>query len=171
MFSVSVPYKDYNGKVRNEQITFLLEVRDVYKLLTQLNFMLNWRDKLKEEDDRDLDTDEVSAYFNNFEEVLLASYGQISEDGKEFDRSDSFRFERSKAFAALMEMFLKDLGLLTKMLEEIMPEGMEDIIKSQEASLANVDTTDNPALQAEIDRLQAEIDKAKLGQIEAAPEQ
>lgn len=160
MYTKMVPFKDYNGKPRNMEVNFLLETRDVYKILKELNGIFEWRDSLEGEV-RELSTEEVTEFFNNFETVLLAAWGKPSEDGLEFDRVERYRFEQSKLFSACMDMFLSDIGEVSKMLQEIMPKGMEDMVRKQAASLEKMQSELKPDASPE-DREKIEKQIAEL---------
>lgn len=169
MYRKNVPFKDYNDKPRNMEVQFQLEIPQVFKNIVALNAIFSWRDSLQGQD-RDLTYDEMQEFFDNFEQILLEGYGKISADGLRFERGDRYDFAESKLFAAFMEMILSDIGELGKILEQIMPAGMDEMVRKQAASLermqSEVGQGEPPSaeLQAKIDelkRLQANIDEAK----------
>jgi len=165
LYTKTVPFHDYNGKARNLPVHFMLEAKDVFKLFVELNAVLNWREGLSEGDPRDLTNEEMVEFFNNFEVILLESWGVPSADGLEFDRTGKYSFEQSKLFAAFMELLLSDITEVNSLLEKIMPKGLEEIVKKQAASLEQLKATNagDPAIQAEIARLTA-LQEAALKQ-------
>lgn len=156
MYRKTVPCKDYNGKPRNVDVAFMLEVRDVFKIAPELKAIFDWQDSMQDGEPRDLSLEEMREFFNNFETVLLSAWGRVTPDGLGFDRTDKYEFEQSKAFAAFMEMLLSDITEVQKILTEIMPEGMEDIVRKQGESLQRL--ADNPPEGADPDRI-AQLEK------------
>lgn len=168
MYTKTIPFHDYNGKPRNMPVHFQLETRDVFKVLTELNSIFEWRDSLSAKP-RELTSEEMTEFFNNFETVLLQAWGEPSEDGLEFNRLDRYKFEQSKLFSATMDMFLTDIAEVTKMLEQIMPKGMEDMVRKQADSLEKMQRElkdDAPAetreaLEREIAKLREQIESSE----------
>lgn len=164
MYTKSVPFKDYNGKPRNLPVHFNLETRDVFKVVGELNRIFKWRDGLKGPE-RELTDEEMTDFFNDFEAVLLAAWGEPSEDGLYFVRTNRYLFEDSKLFAACMDMFVTDIGEVTRMLNEIMPKGMEEVVKKQAESLekmqselpSETDPKTRAAIQAQIEVLNKQL--------------
>lgn len=174
MYKKMVPFKDYNDKPQNKQVTFLLEIRDVFKIIPELNAIFSWRDSLDQNTPRDLSLEEMREFFDNFERVLLAAWGELSADGQVFDRTGKYEFEQSKCWAAFMEMLLGDMGEIKKILDGIMPAGMEDLVRKQGESLermknelaAGESTEDTRALEAKIAELQARVAAAETPAVE-----
>ncbi len=138
MYKKTVPYKDYNEKPQNEQICLLLETRDVFKVIVELKSIFDWQESFEGEA-RTLSPEEMREFFNNFEAVILASWGKITPDGKGFDRTDRYEFEHSKLFSAFMDLLLSDITEVQKVMAEIMPKGMEDIVRKQGESLERLE--------------------------------
>lgn len=165
MYTKMIPFHDYKGKPRNMEVNFLLETRDIFKVLSELNGIFEWRDSLNGKV-RELTNEEMTEFFNNFEAVLLAAWGVPSADGLEFDRVERYRFEQSKLFSACMDMFLTDISEVSKMLEQIMPKGMEDMVRKQAASLEKMQAELKPdtpietreALEKQIAELRQQIE-------------
>lgn len=159
MYTKMIPYKDFLGKPRNEQVAFNLEVREVFKNIQHLGAIFSWRDSIDTPETRDLSTEEVVEFYNHFEEILLAAWGELSEDGRYFRKAGRYDFEDTKLFAAVMEMFLADLPELNKFLNNILPQGMDEIVKKQQASLEALekDPQTSADLAAEVAQLRAQL--------------
>jgi len=158
VYTKTIPYKDFKGKVRNEEVNFNLTVREIPKLLNEFNQIFKWQDSLKG-DERELSTDEVIEFYTAFEQVLLTAWGELSEDGKYFRKTGRYDFEESALFAACMVEFVSNPGETGKLLEAIMPQGMEELVRKAEGNLEKMaqDPSTTDEIKAEIARLQAKI--------------
>lgn len=158
MYTAKIPFKDFNGKPRGTaSIQFNLTEREVFKLLLQFQSIFRWQDKLKENPDAETPTEEVITFYNNFEDIILAAYGQLSDDGLYFRKDDRFNFEDSAMFAACMAYYVSDVRETSKLIDGIMPTGLADIVKKADDSLAELakDPNTEAELRAEIARLRA----------------
>lgn len=157
MYKKQVPYKDLNGKPRNEVVHFHLFEHEVFKLMLEFKTILDWRDSLQGPQ-RDLDTVEVVEFYNALEEILLSAYGVPSEDGRSFNHDGRYEFEKTALFNAIMITFVTDPAEANKIVDELMPSGLEEIIRKADVNLEKVGTaTDNTDLQAEVNRLRAQL--------------
>ena len=159
MYTAKIPFKDFHGKPRGQAtIQFNLTEREVFKLLLQFQSIFRWQDKLKENPDAETPTEEVILFYNNFEEIILAAYGQLSDDGLYFRKDDRFNFEDSAMFAACMAYYVSDVRETSKLIDGIMPTGLADIVKKADDSLAELakDPGTEAELRAEIARLRAQ---------------
>jgi hypothetical protein len=158
MYIKNIPFKDFKGNPRNKEVQFNLTVREIPKLLNEFNQIFRWQDSLKG-DERDLSTDEVIEFYTAFEQVLLTAWGEMSDDGLYFRKTGRYDFEESALFAACMVEFVSNPGETGKLLEAIMPDGMEELVRKAEGSLEKLaqDPTTTDEIKAEIARLQAKI--------------
>jgi hypothetical protein len=165
-----VPFKDYNNKPRNIEVQFNLEVREVIKLLNEFNVVFAWQEAAKG-DFKEYTTPEVVDFYNAFENILLSAWGEMTPDGLQFKKAGRYEFEESKLFAACMEIYISQPEETNKLVNGIMPEGMEELIKKSQGNMedmkANPDTP--PNIRAEIERLQAlqAAEEAKQGATQA----
>lgn len=170
MYTKTVPFKDFNGKPRNQKVHFNLSEREVFKLLPELQTMFKWMDSNRESDPRDLGTEEVRNFYNNFEEVLLEAWGEPAEDGLHFRKGQRYDFEESALFNATMFMFINEPEETGKLLEGILPEGLAEMVKKatvEDVAAVSGDRADDQ--QAEIEELrrrlaEAESDKTQPGE-------
>lgn len=158
MYTKIVPFKDFKGNPRNMEVNFNLTETEVFKLLVPFKVVLDWRDSMQGPE-RTLETEEVVGFYTAFEDILLAAWGVPSEDGLYFRKSGRYEFEESALFNATMVMFISDPSETTKLVEGIMPEGMEELIKTADANLAKAaaeETTDE-SMRIELERLRAQV--------------
>ena len=169
MYTQSIPFKDYNDKPRNMTVRLNLDEREIFTHLAEFTRIFKWRDSLIEGEDRELGTEEVVDFYTDLEEILLSAWGELSDDGLYFDKSDRHRYQYSALFNACMVLFLSDPAAANKMLDGLMPKGLEELIRKAEANVGNTDGTNGEGLskqeqlQAELVRLRAENLAAKGG--------
>lgn len=158
MYTKQFSFKDFKGNPRSMTVNFNLTEREVIKLLNELKVVFEWRESLKG-DFRTLDTAEVVNFYNAFEEILLSAYGIPTEDGLSFKKSGlRYEFEESALFNACMMTFVSDPGETTKLVDGIMPKGMEELVMKADANLERAALSSNDEdLKAEIARLRAQI--------------
>ena len=168
MYTKSVPYKDLNGKPQNDTVHFHLFEREVFKLLGELQAVFSWYDSMGG-GPRELETAAVVEFYNNFEEILLSAYGRPINDGLGFDHDGRYDFEKTACFNAIMVMMVTDPEETRKLIEGILPEGMEEIVRKADENLikAAKETTDAD-LKAEIEALRAKLDAKESGEAQAS---
>lgn len=159
MYTKSIPHKNFLDKPRNQVVHFNLTTHEFFKLLVEFKMIFDWQKKLEGEDpDGVTDTAEVIAYYTNLEEILLAAYGVPDESGDHFHKAGRYDFAESSLFHSTMEMFVSDTAEATKLVEGLMPKGLDELLekldKNAVAALASEDTPD--AMKREIERLRAE---------------
>lgn len=163
MYTLTVPFKDYLGKDRSQQVHFNLDAREVFKMLPELKSVFDWLDSNRESDPRELTTEEVSQFYTNFEAILLESYGELSDDGLHFRKGGKYEFEESALFNACMVMFVTKPEETVKMLEGMLPTELFDMVKNADASqLASATQAKVSAQEAEIARLKAQLGERPL---------
>lgn len=161
MYTKTVPVKDLNDKPRNITVHFNLFEREVFKLLVELKYVFDWHENMKGEL-RELDPADVVEFYNNFEEIVLSGYGVPSADAMEFVKTDRYKFEDSVTFNAIMLMCVSDPTETLKLVEGMMPKGMDKLVKAADENLARAakDMKDED-LAAEIARLRAQLEAKK----------
>ena len=119
----TITYEDYNGVTRTEDFYFgfnKAELMDM-ELGTPGGGM---RDKLQ----RIINSPEASKISATFKEILLAAYGEKSEDGKRFIKSPelSKAFSETMAYSDLWMKLSTEEGYASEFIKDIMPR---DLIK------------------------------------------
>lgn len=164
MYTKTIPHKNFRDKPRNQEVNFNLTEHEVLKLLVEFQAIFDWQDKLKkQDDDRPTDTEEVIEFYNNFEEVLLTAWGELSENGDHFRKGGRYDFAESSLFHATMKHFLQNPSEVNELLDGLMPKDMQDIVKAADANLAALAKKDGlePSEKAELERLRAELSAAQ----------
>lgn len=138
MYKKTIPFKDFNGKARNQTIHLNLTEREVMGLLSEFQSIFSWQNTIKHRAIQELGTQEVVEFYNNLETILLSAYGVPSEDGLYFNKDDRYQFEQSALFNAVMMMFVKEPEEATKMVNELMPKGLEDFVANADANIDKI---------------------------------
>lgn len=163
MYTKSIPFKDFNGKPRNATVHLNLTETEVFKLLREFKLIFNWRESIQSNEVQELDTGEVIQFYTAMEEILLSAYGKPENDGLNFEKSERYTFQSSALFNATMLMFVTDPAEAIKMIDELMPKNMEDLVKTADENLAALAKQEGTSTeqQREIARLQAELAAAR----------
>lgn len=158
MYSKKVPYKDFKDRPGNATVYFNLTEREVFKLLGELQAVFAWIDSIRDKEVREIPTEDVVAFYNNFEDILLTAWGEPSEDGMHFRKGGRYDFEESAIFNACMVLFITDPSETMKLIEGILPSGMDQLVKTADENAVQAGKeVGSETMQAEIDRLRAQI--------------
>lgn len=160
MYTKTIPHKNFRDRVRNQEVNFNLTEHEVLKLLVEFKAIFDWQDKIKARgEDAATDIAEVIEFYNNFEEVLLTAWGELSEDGDHFRKSGRYEFAESSLFHSTMKYFLENPAEVNGLLDGLMPKGMQDIVKSADKNIATLTKSENlgPDEKAELERLRAQL--------------
>lgn len=159
MYTKKVPYKDFNGNPRNETVCLNLMETEVFKLMGELKLIANWRQSIQSDDIMELDTAEVVEFYTALENVLLAAYGVPKDDGRRFDKSGRYEFAESALFNAIMLMFVTDPSEATKMIDELMPKGLNELVQKADDNLIELakNSSNNSDLQRQVEDLRAQL--------------
>lgn len=169
MYTKSIPHKNFKGRTRTQEVNFNLTTHEVLKLLVEFKAIFEWQEAVEKRDpDAEVPTDEVINFYTNFEEILLTAWGELDESGDHFFKGGRYEFKESSAFHAAMDLFLKDPGEVTKLVDGLMPEGLQELVKASEANLAalaeqakNDGDTMSPALRNTVADLERQLAEAR----------
>ncbi len=119
----TITYEDYNGVTRTEDFYFGFNKAELMEmeLGTPGGGM---RDKLQ----KIVDSPDASKISTTFKEILLASYGEKSEDGKRFVKSPelSKAFSETMAYSDLWMKLSTEEGYASEFIRDIMPKDLID---------------------------------------------
>lgn len=169
MYSVKVPHKNFRQLVRNPEVFFDLTVHEFLKLLVEFKQIFEWQERVSKRDpNEETPTEEVMEFYTTFENIILAAWGELDDSGDHFRKGGVYDYRESSTHHAAMLMFLKDQEELNKMLNSLIPEGLQDLINATEENLARLAAQAKaggdqmPAgLEDEVARIQRELDAAK----------
>lgn len=159
MYTKQIPYKDFKNNPRTEPVHFNLTEREVFKLLVEFKIIFEWHESIKGPE-RALESEEVVEFYSAFEDVLLAAWGVPSDDGRHFRKGGRYDFEESALFNAAMVHFVEDPREANKLIEGIMPKGLEEMVKkADENTLKAISETKDEDVRAELERLRAQVNR------------
>lgn len=120
MLKKTITYTDFNDVERKEDFYFNLTKAELSEMKVSVKGGLEeWIEKIvKTDDDKEI--------FALFKKIIVASYGEKSDDGKFFRKSDTISddFVSSPAFDELMMTILNDEALAAEFVTGIMPKDL-----------------------------------------------
>ena len=128
MFVKTVTYEDYNGVTRTEDFYFNLTKSELYEM--ELETGGGMSDVLM----RIIKAKDYSEISSTFKKILLKSYGEKSDDGKHFMKSEeiSRQFTFSPAYDIIYCELLSDTNAASAFANGIMPKEVVDRMNSPE---------------------------------------
>jgi len=119
MLQKKVNYVDYKGVQRSEVFFFNLSKAEVAEM--ELSHKGGLSEKIKRITESDTNEDEIVKIFK---EVIIKSYGVVSDDGRRFIKSEQMRseFEQSAAYSELFMQLATDAEAAAAFFNGIMPQ-------------------------------------------------
>ena len=128
MFVTTVNYTDFDGHERKETLYFNItesQMRDLFA--TDPDFSVKSLNTVMESED-------YAEMVRIMKKLMLASYGEKSEDGRIHKKNKEIRenFESSAAFEQLMEdvMYKEDVDFLKRFFRDVFPKKFSETIMS-----------------------------------------
>ena len=118
MLRKEISYVDYNGLERTENFYFNLTKTELTKM------QLSTEGGLQEMLEKIVAAKDVPQIITVFDKIILAAYGEKSDDGKRFVKSEEIAeaFQASPAYDALFMELLGDPDAAAKFVEDILPK-------------------------------------------------
>lgn len=159
MYTLKVPYKNFHDQPKNAEVQFNLTIPETFKLLVEFQAIFAWIESIKGEEIRELPTEDVLAFYNNLETILLEAYGESSNDGEYFRKNGRYDFADSAKFPAVMVMFVSDPEEAMRLVDGLMPKDIQELVEKADANMAKLaQNPENTAeFQSELERLRAEV--------------
>ncbi len=125
MLKKTITYTDYNDQERVEVFHFNLTTAELTEM--ELSTGGGYAEKLKEI----VDAKDGPEIIKVFKELILKSYGEKSEDGKRFIKSEelSEAFSQTEAYSELFMELAMDTDASTAFVNGIIPANLESKIK------------------------------------------
>lgn len=126
MLKKSIKFKDYDGNDREEEFYFNLSRAELAEMELSKNGGLT---KILERIVAAKDTEKLSAIFKD---LILKSYGEKSNDGKHFRKSEviSTDFSHTEAYVELYMTLIKDEEEATAFIKGIIPKDLSNAINN-----------------------------------------
>lgn len=114
----TITYTDYNGTERTEDYYFNLSKLELTRMQASVEGGLD--EKLK----KMINAKNGKAVMDFFEELILKAYGEKSEDGRRFIKSEelSIAFSQTPAYEALFEELVTDDEAAANFVKSIIPK-------------------------------------------------
>lgn len=128
MLKKTITYTDYNGVERTEDFFFNLSKAELIEMQTSVDGGLNERlVKL-------VKMNKQPEIMKFFKDLVLKAYGEKSDDGRRFMKSDeiSKEFSQTEAYSNLFVELSTDADAGSKFIEGIMPTGFIEEAKKAE---------------------------------------
>lgn len=134
MHKRTITYTDYDGNVRTEDFYFNLTTAEITKMdLSAIGGLEKRLRKLVEKQD-------APGIMKTFEELIHQSYGEKSEDGRRFIKSDelSTAFEQTEAYSELFMQLCTDAEEAVKFVKAIMPAKIASEMEKQKSDIVDL---------------------------------
>lgn len=120
MLKKTITYTDYNGAERTEDFYFNLTKAELMKM------EMSATGGLAESIKRIVEANDAPAIIKTFEELVLKAYGEKSEDGKRFIKSDelSTAFSQTEAYSQIFMELATDPDKAAEFVNGIVPNGV-----------------------------------------------
>ena len=117
MYKETFTYEDFNGLERTEDFYFNLSEAELIDMNTSINGGL--MDMIK----KIVAAQDTPNIMKWFKEILLASYGEKSEDGRQFNKSPEIRngFEHTPVYSIMYTRLATDDEYAAKFMNSIVP--------------------------------------------------
>lgn len=117
MLKKTITYTDYNGVEREEDFYFNLNKAELMEM--EMGVTGGMSEKLK----KIVDSKDAPSIINTFKEIILKAYGQKSDDGKQFVKSEklSTEFSQTEAYVNLFMELGSDSKAAADFVNGIMP--------------------------------------------------
>jgi len=138
MLKQDITYEDFNGEQATETLYFNLTKTEIIEL------EVSYKDGLEATLKRIIATQDNKQLVAEFKRIVLLAYGQKSEDGRRFIKSDELREEFSQT-AAYDELFIKlstDADFASEFIKGIIPKGIvTEVEKAEKAEVVHLPPT------------------------------
>lgn len=121
MFEYVAEYENFNGVMVKEVLHFHLSKQEIIHMQTSSGGLLTQRLE------RIINTEDSNDAIEEFREIILLSYGELSPNGNRFHKSPEIRadFEASPAFDALYMKMFEDPDFAGKFITGILPKNLD----------------------------------------------
>lgn len=132
MLAKEITYEDFNGNEVTETHYFNMTTIEMAELTDKMGGK-DYAERLGQM----IENDDLSSMINVMADMILAAYGQKSEDGKRFIKNDQIRaeFKESIAFAELLDTLLGDPQAAKEFGAGIAPKNMKPAPDEEEVDV------------------------------------
>lgn len=123
MLVKTITFEDYNGEKRTEKHRFNLTQSELLKWAT-----MSGAYTVDKAIARMLEKEDRRGIVKMFEDLIYLSYGELSEDGRRFNKSEEVKlnFMETNAYDALFTELLSDAGKAAEFLNGVIPKKLRE---------------------------------------------
>lgn len=125
MFKKDIEYTDYNGNKRKEAFYFNLSKAELMEM------ELSTSGGFQQYINRIINAQDTPQLVKLFKELILKSYGEKSDDGKRFIKSDEIRdaFSQTEAYSELFMELATNTESATEFVNHVIPSDMAEKVE------------------------------------------
>lgn len=125
MFKKDIEYTDYNGNKRKEAFYFNLSKAELMEM------ELSTSGGFQQYINRIINAQDTPQLVKLFKELILKSYGEKSDDGKRFVKSDEIRdaFSQTEAYSELFMELATNTEAATEFVNHVIPSDMAEKVE------------------------------------------
>lgn len=134
MYTEKITYKDFFGNERTEELNFNLSAAELTEMeLSHNNGFGNHLQKI-------IASNDASVITKTFKDLVMRSYGVISEDGRRFIKNDKVReeFEQTEAYSKFYMSLVLDVEKASSFVNAVIPDLSEYESKIKELNDSKV---------------------------------
>ena len=137
MIKKAIEYTDFDGNVRKEDFYFNLSKDELIQL------GVKYPGGLEKKLNRLVESNDIQEIYDIFRTVILESYGEKSEDGRRFVKSEEMTtaFSQTNAFSELIMGLINDSEHGAKFIEGLLPKDLLEMVKMEERLNAGSDNS------------------------------
>lgn len=130
MYTRKITYTDYNGNERTEEFMFNLNKSEL--TLMEMSHEGSYRERLE----KMIEKNDGPTIMRTFRDLLHVSYGEKSEDGRRFVKSDAISeaFEQTEAYNILFMELCTNAEAASEFAQGILPPDLRKEAKKAEAT-------------------------------------
>lgn len=131
MLKKTINYTDYNGEERSETFYFNLTAAEITEM------ELSVEGGLKARFERIIETKDTPSLIKEFKQLILLAYGQKSEDGRRFIKSEKLKeeFAQTAAYSELFMELATDSKAAANFVNSIIPKNVAEQVKKENPEL------------------------------------
>lgn len=124
-----ITYEDFNGETRKEKFYFNLTEAEVFNM--QFGTVKGGLDVLVK---KMIETEDTPALVKLFQDLILNSYGEKSDDGKRFIKSEEMKegFKQTNAYSELVMELVSDENKAADFVNALVPKKLSEKAKELE---------------------------------------
>lgn len=138
MLRKKITYTDFNGDERTEEFCFYLSKADLIKTEIRTSQAGGFKNIIQ----RMMDAKDYKAMVDLFDELIIRSYGKVSDDGRRLMKGENGEYARefmeTEAYTELvMELLSGDESKITEFIEGMLPQQVLEEVKKEMAKENN----------------------------------